>query len=210
MRIAMWSGPRNISTALLRAWGQRADTAVVDEPLYAHYLAATGAEHPGREELLERHEADAEVVVRELLGPIPDGRAIFYQKHMAHHLLDGMDRSWLARMTNVFLIRAPEEMLTSLLRVLPGAGIAETGLPQQVDLFRDERARTGRCPIVLDARDVLERPEPMLAALCDALGIAFDPAMLSWLAGPRPTDGVWARHRNDSVPRSTGFAPYQP
>jgi len=210
VRIAMWSGPRNISTALLRAWGNRPDTFVCDEPFYAHYLRETGIDHPGRQEILRHHECDPGKVAAWLTGPIPGGKAIFYQKHMAHHLLPGMDRGWIDRVRSAFLIRDPAEMLTSLVRVTPGAGLADTGLPQQWELFRRIAERTGAAPPVLDARDVLEAPGPVLQALCAALGVPFREAMLSWEAGPRPTDGIWARHWYGAVERSTGFAPYRP
>jgi hypothetical protein len=209
-RIAMWSGPRNISTAMMRSWEARGDTLVRDEPLYAHYLAATGRDHPGRDEVIATHEPDWRAVVAELTGPVPHGRPIFYQKHMAHHLLPDMDTAWVAGLVNCFLIRAPSEMITSLAKVLPDPSIEETGLPQQVRLFEAERARTGRVPPVLDARDVLTDPADRLARLCDAVGVAWTDAMLSWKPGRRPTDGVWARHWYASVEASTGFAPYRP
>jgi len=210
MRIAMWSGPRNISTAMMRSWGSRPDTFVCDEPLYAHYLRATGIEHPGAAEVIAHHESDWRVVVRDLTGPIPRGRAIWYQKHMAHHLLPEIDRGWLGEMTNCFLVRDPREMLTSLVRVLPDPTLPETGLPQQVEIYRREAERTGSTPPVLDARDVLEDPRGVLGALCDRLGIAFDEAMLSWEPGPRETDGIWARHWYAAVEASTGFNAYAP
>ncbi len=206
----MWSGPRNISTALMRSWGVRADTAVVDEPFYAHYLLATGTDHPGRDEVIAAHETDWRVVAEELTGPVPGGRAIFYQKHMAHHLLPDMEGDWLERLTHAFLIREPGAMLTSLLAVTPAAGLEDTGLPQQRALFERVRERTGRVPPVVDARDVLENPRGLLSALCAALEVPFDLAMLSWEPGPRETDGVWAPHWYAVVEASTGFGPYRP
>lgn len=206
IRIAMWSGPRNISTALLRSFGARADTAVCDEPLYAHYLLATGAPHPGREEVIAAHETDWRRVAAWLTGPVPGGQRIFYQKHMAHHLLPRIERGWLDALTHAFLIRNPAEMLASLVRVTPGAGLTDTGLPQQAELFERVAARTGEAPPVIDARDVLADPPGVLAALCLRLGIPWDPAMLGWEAGPRKTDGVWAKHWYTAVEASTGFA----
>src|SRR5256714_224645 len=135
VRIAMWSGPRNISTALMRSWGNRPDTVVCDEPLYAHYLLRTHAPHPGAAEVIACHESDWQKVVACLTGPIPDGKAIFYQKHMCHHLLPDIDRSWLDQVTNCFLIREPREMLNSLAKHLPNPTLEDTGLPQQVELF---------------------------------------------------------------------------
>jgi hypothetical protein len=207
----MWSGPRNISTALLRAFGNRPDTWVCDEPLYAFYLRETGLDHPGRDEVIASQENDWREVARELTGPVPHGRAVWYQKHMAHHLLPAIDdRRWLDALTNCFLIREPREMLTSLLKILPEPRLPDTAFPQQAEMFEDIVARTGTTPPVIDARDVLENPRGMLEALCDAVGIPFTEAMLSWPPGPRATDGVWAKHWYGEVEKSTGFHRYRP
>jgi hypothetical protein len=206
----MWSGPRNISTAMLRSWGNRADTFVTDEPLYAHYLLHTGLEHPGAEEIIGWQEPDWRKVADWLTGPVPEGKAIWYQKHMAHHLLPRIEREWLGALAHCFLIREPREMLTSLLKVLPQPTLADTGLPQQWELFQGERERTGTLPPVLDARDVLEHPAGLLQALCETLDIPFTEAMLAWPPGPRVTDGIWAKYWYDAVERSTGFQPYAP
>ncbi|MCP3980456.1 MAG: sulfotransferase [bacterium] len=205
----MWSGPRNISTAMMRSWGNRPDTYVCDEPLYGHYLTQVDVDHPGRDEVVEKTETDWRRVVDRLTGPVPEGRAIFYQKQMAHHLLPHIDRGWLGELTHVFLIRDPREMLTSLIRHFESPGLADTGLPQQVEVFESLRAG-GATPPVIDARDVLRDPSGMLAALCERLGIEFDESMLSWPAGPRATDGVWAKHWYAEVETSTGFRPYRP
>ena len=210
VRVAMWSGPRNISTALLRSWGSREDALVCDEPLYAHYLSQTGIEHPGREEVLASQENDWRKVTAWLTGPVPEGKAIFYQKHMAHHLLPSMGRDWVDRLTNCFLIRDPREMLTSLLEVYPQAGLADTGLPQQWELFERLRDHYGKPPPVIDSKDVLSDPPGMLRTLCAAVGVPFFESMLSWSPGPRATDGVWAKHWYGAVERSTGFQPYRP
>lgn len=210
VRIAMWSGPRSISTALLRSWGNRTDTFVCDEPLYAHYLLATGLGHPGREEILREHETDASRVIAWLTGEVPEGKRIFYQKHMAHHLLPGMDREWLRRLRHAFLIRDPREMLTSLIRVTPKPRLKDTGLPQQWELFRLAEAELRTAPPVVDARALLEDPAGMLSALCAALDVPFLDSMLAWEPGPRSTDGVWARYWYRSVEASTGFLPYRP
>ena len=209
-RIAMWSGPRNISTAPMRSWGNRPDTFVCDEPLYAHYLAHTRIEHPGRDEIISSHPTDWQEVTGWLTGPVPEGREIFYQKHMAHHLLPHIDRGWLASLTHCFLIRDPGEMLTSLVRHLPRPTLPDTGLPQQVEIFESVRRESGEAPPVLDARSVLENPEGLLRSLCGRVGVPFDPSMLQWPAGGRETDGVWAVHWYDAVNRSTGFHPYRP
>ena len=206
----MWSGPRNISTALMRSWGNREDTVVCDEPLYAHYLRETGFDHPGREEVLASQENDWTKVVEWLTGTIPDGKAIFYQKHMAHHLLPGMGHEWMDRVDNAFLIRDPREMLTSLIKVIPGITVADTGLSQQWEIFEGVRRHTGSIPPVIDAKDVLDNPQGLLRSLCDRLGVAFSDAMLSWEAGPRDYDGVWAKYWYGAVDKSTGFQPYKP
>lgn len=204
----MWSGPRNISTALMRAWENRPDTAVWDEPFYAHYLLRTGVAHPGRDEVIAACETDPAAVVRGIVGPIPNGADIHYQKHMAHHMLPELGRGWLGGFRQAFLIREPREMLLSLDKVTPDPRLEDTGLPQQVELFEEARAALGATPPVIDSRDVLEAPEPMLRALCAAVGVEFTPVMLHWPAGRRDTDGVWAPHWYASVEASTGFAPY--
>jgi hypothetical protein len=206
----MWSGPRNVSTALLRSWGNRADTAVVDEPLYAHYLAQTGLAHPGADRIVAQGETDWREVVDQLTGPVPGDRPIYYQKHMAHHLLGGIERGWMERLEHAFLIRDPAEMLPSLDKVWPDPVLCDTGLPQQVELFEAQYERTGKRPAVVDARDLLAAPRPMLESLCDSLGVPFDEAMLAWPAGRRDPDGVWAPFWYGSVERSTGFAPWKP
>ena len=209
LRLAVWSGPRNISTALMRSFGSRADCMVVDEPLYAHYLQSTGLEHPMREEILRRHECDWEKVVADLTGPLEPGKRVFYQKHMAHHLLPHIDRGWLDALTHVFLIRDPRQMLTSLCRVLPEPRIEDTGLPQEVELFEREYARSGVLPPVIDSRDLLLDPPGILAALCARIGITYDPCMLSWESGPRETDGCWGPIWYKNVYASSGFGPYR-
>lgn len=209
-RVAMWSGPRNISTAMMRAWENRPDTVVHDEPLYAHYLHATGIDHPGRDEVITAYETDWRVVVAQLTGHVPDGKTIYYQKHMTHHLLDHMEWGWVLSLTNCFLIREPGRVIGSLAKVLPTPTIEQTGIPQQAALFRYVCEHTGETPPVIDARDVLKNPRRVLARLCERLDVPFTDAMLSWRAGSRATDGVWAKHWYASVEQSTGFMPYQP
>lgn len=209
IRVAMWSGPRNISTALMRSWGQRGDTVVCDEPLYAHYLLTTGADHPGATEVVARHETEWPTVVAGLTGEIPGGKTIFYQKHMAHHLLPEIDRDWLTGLANCFLIRDPREMLPSLAAKIPHPVLADTGLSQQVEIFRSCREHSGVVPPVVDSRDVLSDPARLLRILCERLAVEFDEAMLSWPAGPCSTDGVWAKYWYGAVEKSTGFEPYR-
>ena len=208
MRLAMWSGPRNLSTALMRSFGSRSDAVVCDEPLYAHYLHATGRPHPGAAEIIADGETDWQRVADGLTGDIPDGRAVFYQKHMAHHLLDDIGRNWLSKLTHAFLIREPFDMLTSLLAVFPDADLRDTGLPQQVALF-DEACRTGRIPPVIDSRDLSAHPRAILTQLCDAVQIPFEPSMLAWDPGPRATDGIWSRHWYGRVEDTTHFVPFR-
>jgi hypothetical protein len=210
LHLAVWSGPRNISTALMRSWGNRADTVVVDEPLYAHFLKVTRAPHPGIDEIIEHHESDWRKVAAWLTGPVPHGKAVFYQKHMAHHLLPAIERDWLSQLTHVFLIRDPKEMLTSLVKVTPEPSVEDTGLPQQVELFERVQRETGRVPPVFDSKDILDAPEAMLRAMCRAVGVEFDEAMLSWPPGPRETDGIWAKHWYAEVEKTTGFRPFRP
>lgn len=209
MRVAMWSGPRNISTAMMRAWESRADTMVCDEPLYARYLVATGADHPGRTEIIAAHEADLTRVIAWLTGPVPAGVRVFYQKHMSHHLLPGDDLAWTGALSNCFLIRDPREMIVSYAKVRRAPTPEELGLPQQAGLFARERKRLGRVPPVIDAADVLKNPGGVLAALCARLGLPWEEGMLSWAPGRRATDGVWAPHWYGAVERSTGFEPWR-
>lgn len=206
----MWSGPRNISTALMRSWDARGDTAVSDEPLYAHYLQHTGIPHPGADEVIATCDTDWRRVVAALVGPVPGGKPIWYQKHMAHHLLPHMDTAWVHQLRNCLLIREPREMLASLAKVLPNPTVQETALPQQTKLFNLLRAESGEPPPVIVAADVLADPGGMLAALCDWLGAPYTDAMLHWQPGPRPTDGIWAKHWYANVERSTGFERYTP
>jgi hypothetical protein len=195
---------------MLRSWGNRQDTFVCDEPLYAHYLEQTGLDHPGAREVIEHHETDWRKVVRWLTGPVPEGRRLFYQKHMAHHLLPDIGREWLTDLTHCFLIREPREMLTSLIRKTPQPTLEDTGLPQQLEIFERECGRSRRVPPVIDARDVLEDPPGMLARLCAAVDVPFVEEMLHWPPGPRDTDGIWAKHWYAAVERSTGFNLYAP
>jgi hypothetical protein len=209
LRIAMWSGPRNISTAMMRAWENRGDCAVSDEPLYAAYLVATGLDHPGREEVIAAGDVDLRHVAQTLLGPIPDGRPLWYQKHMSHHLLPGVDHEWIHALSNILLIRDPAEVVASYLKsratVLPG----DIGLLQQGELFDELSERSGKPPMVIDAADFLQSPEAYLRAICQQLGIDFSERMLRWPAGPRSSDGVWAPYWYDAVWKSTGFEPWR-
>jgi hypothetical protein len=210
VRIAMWSGPRNISTAMMRAWGNRPDTFVVDEPFYAHYLSATGKKHPGADEVIATGETDSRMVIAQLTGRIANSKQIFFQKQMAHHLLPGVDREWLGVVTNCFLIRDPRDVIASYLKKREDPVLPDLGFMQQLEIFDLVRSRTNSVPPVVDARDVLENPERMLRLLCDAVGVEFSESMLSWPPGFRETDGVWAKHWYGEVAKTTSFQPYRP
>jgi len=211
VRIAMWSGPRNISTALMRAWENRPDTVVHDEPFYAHYLAETGIDHPGRDEIIAADESNwQQVVARMTSVPLPVGKTVYYQKQMTHHMLDHIDLGWLGKVTNCFLLRTPAEVINSYIKVRPDVTLFDIGFAQQLHIFCTVQEQTGQIPPVIDSRDVLENPRRTLSLLCNAVGVPFDERMLAWPAGPRPSDGVWARHWYAAVEASTGFAPYRP
>lgn len=206
VRIAMWSGPRNISTAMMRAWENRPDTVVVDEPFYAAFLHRTGLDHPAREQVIASQPIDADEVVRQLLAPLPEGASVHYAKHMTHHLAPDQDLSWARGFRNVLLVRDPAEVVASYVRSREACEPEDIGLLQQVallDVLDDE-------PPVIDAADVLRDPEGHLRWLCDWLGIDFTDRMLRWPPGPRDSDGVWAPHWYDAVWASTGFAAYAP
>ena len=209
LRLAMWSGPRNISTALMRAWENRPDCVVWDEPLYGYYLDATGIAHPGADEVIAAQGTDAEAIIACCCGDIPGDRAIFYQKHMTLHLLPQLDRSWLAGLDNCFLIREPEAVVASYAAVREDLTLADIGFVQQAELYAEVCRLTGERPPVIDSSEFLRNPRAMLEALCAHFDIEFLDQMLHWPSGPRTSDGVWAKYWYDSVWQSTGFAPYR-
>jgi hypothetical protein len=205
VRIAMWSGPRNLSTALMRSFGNRSDTVVSDEPYYGAFLETSGAAHPMREAVIAAMDCDWRSIARRLAGPAPGGAPIWYQKHMWHHMLGPVGYEDFAGFTHAFLIRDPVRMIGSYLRKREAAAFEDFGLDRQADFFEREADRLGGAPPVVDAADILADPEATLGALCARLGIPFDPAMLSWPPGRRPTDGPWAPHWYQAVEASTGF-----
>ena len=205
LRIAMWSGPRNISTAMMRAWENRGDCAVSDEPLYAHYLAHTRLDHPGCDDVIAAGETDWRVATQALIGAVPEGKPVWYQKHMTHHLLAHIDRAWIHQLVNVFLIRDPTEVVQSYVKTRASVTAEDIGLPQERQLFDELADRLGHAPPVVDADDFLRDPAAHLQTLCALLGIAFTDRMLHWPAGPRASDGIWAPHWYAAVWRSTGF-----
>jgi hypothetical protein len=208
VRIAVWSGPRNISTAMMRAWDSRADTEVMDEPFYGAYLAATGVDHPMRAEIMAAHPTDWGEIAADCAGR--SGAPVIYQKHMCQHMIDAAPTDWMPTLRHAFLIRSPEQVAASFAEKWDGLQADDLGFRRQAELFDQVCQNTGTAPPVIEANDVLAAPEAMLRAMCTGLGIAFDPAMLSWQPGPRPTDGAWAPHWYKSVNESTGFAKQRP
>ncbi len=205
--ICLWSGPRNVSTALMYSFAQLPSVHVVDEPLYGHYLAVSGAIHPGRDEILAAMNCNGDAVMSGLLQRQREQPAsTLFLKHMAHHLTD-LDLTFLAETKNIFLIRDPREMLPSLTIQLPHARLSDTGLKRQWDLYT-ELSAAGKQPIILDSRELLLDPDGVLQALCSHLGLAFTEKMLRWEAGAREEDGIWARHWYHAVHKSTGFSEY--
>ncbi|MEM7324172.1 MAG: sulfotransferase family protein [Actinomycetota bacterium] len=205
-RINLWSGPRNVSTAMMYSWRERADTTVIDEPLYAHALAVTGREHPGREEILAAQDNDGQRVVEEVILGSYETPVVFF-KQMAKHLV-GLDRGFLSACHNVLLTRDPHDMLTSFQKQIPDTTLADTGFTELVEIL-DQALDAGSPPIVIESRHLLADPQGVLTELCDRIGLPFDEAMLSWPAGPKPEDGVWAPHWYDAVHRSTGWGPWR-
>jgi hypothetical protein len=205
IRIAMWSGPRNISTAMMRSFEARGDAAVSDEPFYAAYLHRTGINHPMRDEVMASQPRDQVKVAAMLVGPVPGNKPIWYQKHMTLHLLEGDGRGWMSQMRNAFLIRDPKSVLASYAMKRDQVTLADIGFVQQRELFDAEATRLGAPPPVVDCTDILANPAGTLARLCDALGIPYTSSMLRWPPGRRATDGVWAPAWYQSVEKSTGF-----
>jgi hypothetical protein len=206
--ICLWSGPRNVSTALMYSFAQLSSMCVVDEPLYGHYLRVSGAKHPGRDDIMNAMNCDGDAVIRNLLvRQDADNSQILFIKHMAHHLKE-LDLDFLRSTKNIFLIRDPREMLPSLTIQLPQAALADTGLQRQWELFND-LVSADQHPVILDSRELLLNPKKVLRELCIRLGVDFDLGMLVWEAGARSEDGVWAPHWYHAVHKSTGFAAYE-
>ncbi len=204
-RIAMWSGPRNLSTAMMYSFAARGDCTVWDEPFYAAYLDVTGVNHPMREDIIAAHEPDPDVVAATCKGPVPQGNSLFYQKHMTLHMVPEFDRRWMRSCTNVFLIRHPARVVASYAKKREGATLADIGFVQQSELFDEVSAWSGSAPVVIDSDDIRADPEVMLQKLCAAIGISFTRKMLRWPVGGNAADGVWAPHWYAAVHRSNGF-----
>ncbi|MDH5630534.1 MAG: HAD family hydrolase [Gammaproteobacteria bacterium] len=208
--IAMWSGPRNLSTAMMYCFAQRDDCFVVDEPFYAAYLAETGIQHAMYKEVIEAGEVDPVKVANMCVKKREGERTVFYQKQMTKHMLPGFDLEWIHEVDNVFLIREPARVINSYHAKQEDPELSDIGIKEQVNIFNMVRKKTGQIPVVINSGDILKNPEKMLKALCKAIGIDFQMSMLSWQQGPKVYDGVWAPHWYKSVWQSTGFGtPYK-
>lgn len=210
IRIAMWSGPRNISTAMMRSWENRSDTMVVDEPLYGPYLFKTHKKHPMHAEIIKDQGAEYDPIISQLTqGNLVKNKAIYYQKHMCHHIIEDMDITWVKHFKNAFLIRNPKSVLASYIKKhnLPTA--YDLGYPQQLKIFNYIKENCGYKPVVMEAKDILNNPRKMLAILCKNLSVKFDESMLSWAKGYRESDGIWAPRWYNRVIESTGFSEYK-
>ncbi len=208
INIAMWSGPRNISTAMMYAFANRADCIAWDEPFYAAYLKETGLPHPMRAEILAAGESDPRQVAARCQSMAK--KNIFYQKHMTHHMVKGFDRSFIPRLENAFLIRSPEKVLASYAQKHDEVTLHAIGFVEQAEIFDLVAQKLGHAPPVIDADEHLRDPEKSLRRLCEALDIPYSAAMLSWKPGPKPCDGVWAPHWYNAAWASTGFAKPEP
>ena len=206
----MWSGPRNISTAMMRAWENRPDTVVWDEPFYGHYLHKTGIPHPGAEEVIEDQGIDWQKIADTCSRDPQNGAPIFFQKHMTMHLLPEMDRGWLSKVTNCFLIRSPDQVVASYSKVRNDLTLDDIGFIQQAALFDFIIKVTGEIPMVIDSAEFLRAPEDMLQVMCAKLSIPFRTEMIAWPKGPRQSDGVWAKYWYENVWNSTTFTEYKP
>ena len=206
-RIAMWSGPRNLSTTMMRSFGARAGFTCVDEPFYAAWLVAAGEAHPMQDEILASQPHEGAGVIESLMAPLPAGFSHQYQKHMTHHMLESFPLDWVDGCRHAFLIRHPARVIASYARKMETVSLEAMGFPQQARLFQEIRERTGVTPPVVDSDRILQDPEGVLSRLCAALGIEWDATMLSWPSGPRPEDGAWAPHWYDRVWASSGFGP---
>lgn len=199
----MWSGPRNISTAMMRAWENRSDCHVVDEPFYANFLQHTGIDHPMADRILEHHDPDLDNALA-LVSRVPD-EGVFYQKHISTHMLEHIPLDWMSKVSNVFLIRDPRYMVASYTAKRDDTNASDLGYAHLTALFDKACSLSTDKPLVIDSRRFLDAPEAHLRIVCSHLGINFESAMLSWPAGERSSDGIWHEHWYDSVKKSTGF-----
>ncbi len=207
VRIAVWSGPRNISTAMMRAWENRSDTRVVDEPFYAYYLKTTGLNHPGYENVINSQSTDWAKIAHQLSeAPVKD--AVFYQKHMTHHMLPEIDLGWCEKLNHCFLIRDPLLVVNSYEKKNQLVSADDIGVHRQFALYQQISSLTDKAVTVIDSKDVLQYPEKVLTHICSEFGLGFSSEMLNWPKGRRASDGVWAEHWYNAVELSTGFQAY--
>jgi hypothetical protein len=206
MRIAMWSGPRNLSTAMMYSFGNRADCVAWDEPFFAAYLKESGVPHPLRDETIAAGIADPIATAASVQKPIPNGKTIYYQKHMPHHMLPNFPLDWCKQFTNIFLIRHPARVIASYAAKKENPKSADIGFQDQSRLFDQITTLEGAAPLIIDSADIRANPRAALTALCSEINIAFDEAMLSWPPGPKSFDGAWAPHWYNAVHTSTRFA----
>jgi len=206
--IAMWSGPRNVSTALMRSFENRSDCFVSDEPFYSYFLYKTGLKHPLSDKIIKSGLIDYNEIIKYITGPIPSSKKIWYQKHMAHHILEGENIDWIKNMNNCLLIRHPSDVILSYSRKNEINNIQQLGYLQQIEIYRMLTKKLKIYPIIIDAQDLLRQPKKMLIEVCKNLKIKFNNKMLSWPPGARKTDGVWGEYWYKQVEASTGFKPY--
>jgi hypothetical protein len=204
-RIAMWSGPRNISTALMRSFENRSDTTVIDEPFYAYFLNETGIKHPIYKEVIQNYDTSWDNISNTLTGPIPNGKSIWYQKLMTHHWIENAPLDWLEKNHNCFLIRNPKQVIISYLKIHNDITPELIGLPQQLHIFNTVVKKTSKIPVVISSEDILENPKLMLNRLCDLLDIPFSDQMLQWPKGKRKSDGIWGEYWYKNVVKTTSF-----
>ncbi|WP_169567883.1 HAD family hydrolase [Sneathiella limimaris] len=207
--LSMWSGPRNISTAMMRSFGSRPDCQPVDEPFYAYYLTETGLNHPMRAEILASQPEDWRQVSSDINAPLPDGKTLRYLKHMTQHMLPDIDLGAFASHKHCFLIRDPRLVIASFSAKYDQVTAEATGFHQQMRLFEYFDQQADHKPVIVEGEDIQKNPSGMLHALCSTLKLSFYPQMLEWEKGRKPEDGVWAAHWYNAVEASTGFAPYQ-
>ena len=208
MKIACWSGPRNISTALMRSWSSRSDTAVIDEPFYAYYLKEKQLKHPMYKEILNTYSTKYENIVKYLITDIPKNKKIWYQKHMAHHLINLDNIDWIKKFENCFLIRHPKEVINSYIAKNQLYNVKELGYPQQYEIVKFLR-KSGKSFIIIDSKDILTNPENALSKWCEKININFEKSMLNWEKGNHSTDGIWWKHWYENVIQSTSFQDFK-
>jgi len=205
-RISMWSGPRNISTALMRSFENRSDTAVIDEPFYSFFLKNTGIKHPIYKEVIEKYDSSWNNITNTLIGSIPNNKNIWYQKLMTHHWVDNQPLDWTINTINCFLIRNPKNVILSYLKIYKDVTPELIGLPQQIKIFNYVIKKTNKIPTVISSEDILKTPKLMLKKLCHLLEIPFLEQMLSWPMGPRDSDGIWGKYWYRNVVKTSSFS----